>query len=296
MPTRVQIARKDILRAFGSHPLHVFRRRDIEAILAAHRAEWRLAQSTRVGEFIDYLAKSAELKRLDFAFPYRTEIRYTWGEIPLHSVLLTLKLGCHFSHYTAVQMHELTEQDSKTIYLNFEQPRKPAPPGGLTQERIDAAFARKPRVTSNVAQFGDLRICLVNGKGTGYLGVESRQVEAGGDAGRIVVRVTDIERTLIDIAVRPFYAGGVGEVLKAYQQAGARASVNRLAALLKQLDYVYPYHQAVGFYLERSAACTRSAVELFRGKFSYDFDFYLTYEMKQTRYDGRWRLHVPKGF
>lgn len=296
MPTRLQIARKDIFRVLDNYPSPVLRLRDIEAILADHRDEWRLAQSTSNRDFIEYLTKSGKLKRLEFAFPLRKETRYTWGDVPLQSVLLTLKPGCHFSHYTAVQMHELTEQDSKTIYLNFEQPVKPAPAGELAQERIDAAFARKPRMTNNITRFSDQRICLLNGKNSGYLGVESREVEIDGASGRVVVRVTDLERTLIDIAVRPFYAGGVAEVLKAYERAGSRASVNRLAALLTQLEYMYPYHQAMGFYLERSGVFAPSAIELFRGKFNYEFDFYLTYEMKQTRYDPRWRLHVPKGY
>ncbi len=295
MATRLQIARKDILRTLDEHPSRVFRQRDIEAILEKNRNSWRLAQSTRRGAFIEYLTKSGKLKRLDFPFPFRKEIRYAWGEVPLHEALLTLKPDCHFSHYTAVQMHELTEQDPKTIYLNFEQPAKAAAAGRLEQGRIDLAFARKPRVTSNVARFGEVRICLLNGKNTGYLGIETLEIDTERGLRKLAVRVTDIERTLIDIAVRPFYAGGTGEVLKAYERAGSRASVNRLAALLSQLKYVYPYHQAVGFYLERSGAFNPSTIDLFRGKFAYEFDFYLTYEMKKTRYDARWRLHVPVG-
>jgi len=295
MPTRLQIARKDILATLDRHPTPILRLRDIEGILETHREDWRLAQTTRAREFIEYLSKSGRLKRWDFGFPYRKAIRYAWGDVPIQSVLLTLQPGCHFSHYTAEQMHELTEQEPKTIYLNFEQPPKPKPPGGLEQDRIDAAFARKPRLTTNVARLGDFRVCLLNGKHTGYLGVESRDITLS-NGGNIVVRVTDLERTLIDIAVRPFYAGGVAEVLKAYGKAGSQTSMNRLGALLKELDYIYPYHQAVGFYLERSGAFKRSAIELFREKFAFEFDFYLTYEMKQPRYDSRWRLYVPKGY
>lgn len=33
------------------------------------------------------------------------------------------------------------------------------------------------------------------------------------------IRVTDLERTLIDIAVRPAYSGGVFEVLEAFKNA-----------------------------------------------------------------------------
>ena len=53
MVTRLQIARPDILRTFDECAGQVLRRRDIERILAEHRSAWRLAQSTRVNEFIE---------------------------------------------------------------------------------------------------------------------------------------------------------------------------------------------------------------------------------------------------
>ncbi len=296
MPSRLQLARGAILDLFNQHAIQVFRSRDLKGILSQNRAEWRLAQTTTLAEFVTYLVKSGKLRRWDFPFPVRKEIRYTWGDVPLHAVLLTLKPDCYFSHYTAVQMHDLTEQDPKTIYVNFEQPPKPAPAGALAQERIDGAFARKPRMSKNIARFRDLRVCLLNGKHTGYVGVESRAVAPHGESGKLTVRVTDVERTLIDIAVRPFYAGGVGEVLKAYQRAAPVASVNRVAGLLSQLGYTYPYHQAVGFYLERSDAYKASLIEMFREKFTRELDFYLTYGMESPRYEERWRLFVPQGF
>lgn len=296
MPTRLHLARRMILDLFDQHQTKVFRRQDLEAVLSMKREEWRLARSTTLRAFLEYLTKNAKLRRLDFPFAHRNEIRYTWGEVPLFAILLTLKPKCHFSHYTAVQMHELTEQDPKSIYVNFEQPAKPSPMAELEQKRIDAAFARKPRVTNNVAQHGDVRIFLLNGKCTGYLGVETREVVLADTRTKLDVRLTDVERTLIDIAVRPFYAGGVGEVVKAYQRAAGKASVNRLAALLSKLDYVYPYHQAIGFYMERAGAYGADAIRLFRTKFRQEFDFYLTYEMGATRYDPRWRLFVPEGF
>lgn len=296
MPTRLQLARKAILTVFDGHDSRVFRRRDLELILAQNRAEWRLAERTTVAELVAYLTKRSKLRRLDFPFPLRKEIRYAWGDVPLSIVLMTLKPHCYFSHYTAVHMHDLTEQEPKTIYVNFEQPPKLAPEGSLVQERIDAAFARKPRMSKNVARFKQVRVCLLNGKHTGYLGVESHEVSAGDDGSQSVVRVTDIERTLIDIAVRPFYAGGVGEVLKAYRLAAPKVSMNRLAGLLSQIAHTYPYHQAIGFYLERSGAYKAGLIDVFRRKFARDFDFYLTYNMNNARYDERWRLFVPQGF
>ncbi len=294
MPTRLQIARKDIVQVFDDHPSKILMTREIGSIVAAHRGNWRLAQNTRVQDVIEYLSKNVgKLRRLEFSFPGRSEIRYTWGDVPLHAVLMTLKKDCHFSHYTAMQMHDLTEQDPKAVYLNFEQPPKPRSAAGLQQDRIDAAFARGPRLTNNIATLGGTRIVLLNGMHTRYLGIETRSITTG-DADA-TLRLTDLERTLVDIAVRPFYSGGVGEVLKAFERAAPRASTNRVAALLADLDYVYPYHQAIGYYLETCGRYSKSAVELFRQKFELKFDFYLTYSMKNPRYVERWRLYVPEG-
>lgn len=300
MPTRLTMARDEIVKVFNDLPQKVFKRREIAQLFLANHENWRLAQSTSLSEFVDHLLNSRKLNRVELAFPDRTETRYTWGKVPLQAVLLTLKPNCHFSHFTAAQLHDLTEQDPRTFYLNHEQPAKPSPEGGLVQERINAAFRRKPRTTRNVAVVKDVgrknvRVCLLNGKRTGYQGVEEREVRLPNYDRPVRLRVTDVERTLIDIAVRPFYAGGVGEVVKAYRRAAERASVNRLAGLLRTLGYVYPYHQAIGFYLETAGAYDDKAVALFHDRFEYEFDFFLTYEMKDTEYNRRWRIHVPRG-
>jgi hypothetical protein len=289
--TRIQIARPDIIRHFDQLPTKILTRADIAAVLAQQRGFWRLTQKTYLSTFIKFLIQHAKLRRLDFPFPHRHDHRYVWGDVPLLEVLLALRRSAYFTHYTAVRMHGLTEQIPKTIYLNHEQP--PHPRGGaLEQSRIDAAFKRSQRVSQNVIELEDVRVVMINGMHTGMLGVVEQDVNYDGSH-PIRVRLTDLERTLIDITVRPLYAGGVHEVLKTYRHAKERVSVNRLAATLQQLNYLYPYHQAIGFYLERTGY-KPSSLDLLR-RFPMNFDFYLTYGMKETEYMPNWRLHVPKG-
>ena len=291
------VARPDIARLFDGLPTKVYRLGDIDRILGDHRDGWRLAQRIGRAEFIDYLRKSGKLRVYDLPFPFRPEKRYVWGDVPLLAVLATLKARGYFCHYTALVLHGLTEQNPKTIYLNDEQPPKPPPAGPMEQAAIDRAFARPQRNTTNRVDYRGNTIVILNGKQTGNAGVERKDVELDGEV--VSLPVAGVERALIDATVRPDYSGGVGEVLKAYTLAGsgdAKVSVNRLAALLKRIGYLYPYHQSIGFYLERSGAFAPDLVEQFRAKFSYDFDFYLGYRMGQTRYDERWRLHVPAGF
>ncbi len=88
--------------------------------------------------------------------------------------------------------------------------------------------------------------------------------------------------------------GHVAEVLEAFRRAQPHVSVNRLCACLSELNYVYPYHQAIGFYLERAGNYRDSQVRLLQ-KAGMEFDFYLAYQMAKTSYSKTWRLHFPKG-
>ena len=292
MVSRLQIAKADIFQYFDTLPEKILKSSRIKSILTEQRAFWRLAQSTNSAAFVKFFIEHGKLKQLRFPFPYRPEIRYTWGEVPFLEVIGSLKEGSYFTHYSAMRIHGLTEQVPKTIYLNYEQ-RPHIQSGVLVQRSLDNAFKAKPRVSNNVIEFDDVRICLINGMHTGALGVVEERV-AYDASGPAKVRVTNIERTLIDIVVRPVYSGGVAEVLKAFKQAKDRASVNRITAFLQKLNYLYPYHQTIGFYLER-AGYSAAAVDLLR-QFPMNFDFYLAQQMGQTDFVPSWRLHIPKGF
>ncbi|PNM91473.1 hypothetical protein QGN06_09570 [Achromobacter xylosoxidans] len=290
--TRIQIAKQDIFNFLAGQESSVFKLSDLKALLAQQRAGWRLAQRTTTNEFIAFLMEQGKLSELIFPFPHREETRYVWEKVPLLTVLLTLKPQCYYSHYTAVRMHGLTEQIPKTIYLNHEQHLKSQSTGGLAQDRIAAAFNRKARESNNYIDFASNRIFLINGKNTGRIGVISTTTTYDSET-PIDVRVTNLERTLIDITVRPAYAGGVFEVLKAFQLAKERVSINALAAMLQKIGHTYPYHQAIGFYLER-AGYRSNQVDLIR-RFPMNYDFYLAHNMGEMEYVKDWRLFVPKG-
>lgn len=289
MPTRLEIASKEIDSTFESLPKRVFSQSELTEILSAHRSAWRLAESTTRDRFIGFLTEGGKLHQHRFELPYRPTTRFTWGEVGHFEVIQSVNLHGYFSHYSALVLHQLTEQDPKTIYFNVEQPAEGGG-GTLTQAGIDRAFRGKCRTSKNIATVGQRELCMLNGKNTGELGVTQGEFELGRG-----LRVTNIERSLIDATVRPIYAGGVGEVAKAYQLAASRVSLPRLAAYLRELGHLYPYHQAVGFYLERTGAFKPSELDRFR-EFGIEFNFYLDYSMKSPKYIESWRLFVPQGF
>ncbi|HYP39310.1 MAG TPA: hypothetical protein VEX13_03035, partial [Chloroflexia bacterium] len=101
-----------------------------------------------------------------------------------------------------------------------------------------------------------------------------------------------IERTLIDIVVRPAYSGGVMAIVEAYKRAANKVSVERMVEVLAQLQYVYPYHQAIGFFMEHSQSYSREQIELLN-QHPKKFDFYADYEITEPRCSPEWRQSYP---
>ena len=124
-------------------------------------------------------------------------------------------------------IHGLTNNIVKNIYANLEQSKKPSNSREMLQENIDKAFSRPMRLTNNIAKLPEFDVYLLNGKYLERLEVIDYLWEGK------KIPVTSIERTLIDVAIRPNYSGNVHEVLKAFKMAKDKFSVNRLISTLK---------------------------------------------------------------
>lgn len=282
-------AKPEIQAFFNSQEIGVFRPDDLKKTILIKKNAWKLSKSITLKRFIGFLLKEHILKLINIKFPYLNITRYIKHNASILEISSSLKNGSYLSHYSSVYIHELTEQIPKAIYLNFEQPEKLRSKKSLNQKNIDFAFRRPWRISNNLARFSDYNIYLLNGMYTGKLGV----IDFIGPNGERI-KVTDVERTLIDIAVRPVYSGGIFEVLKAYRSALPILDMEKLIKYLKKLDFIYPYHQAIGFYFEK-AGYDVSKLELFRD-FGLNYDFYLTHQIKNREYSKKWRLYYPKGF
>ncbi|MGO9613526.1 MAG: hypothetical protein ACLPX5_10875 [Dissulfurispiraceae bacterium] len=280
---------KNIIKYFDSLAQKVFLRKDLDQILAEKKRLWKL-EPMGGDIFIDQLMK-IKLKEVKLTSPNydKTYTRFIWDEdVPIHQMSLSLRPQSYLTHHTAMRILALTDKPSKTIYVNAEQSIKYDRNGELEQARIDMAFKRKARISKYIFTYKDWKICCVSGMNTKNLGVEKRRVFMEGE-----LPTTNMERTLIDSTVRPIYSGGCHEVLKAYKRAEHKVSVDMIVAMLKKIKYIYPYHQAIGFYMQMAGfpeSCLRQLK-----KFGMDYDFYLDYDMKKTTYSKEWKIYYPRG-
>jgi hypothetical protein len=286
--TRLEAAQEAIVAYFAARS-DVYVHADLAAVLRDHRRAWDLTKNTTVADFLNFLQTHGRLRHLEIrsAPPYHETVhRYTWGDASALRVATEIRRGSYLCHGTAVELHGLATLSDRTIYVNDEQSSK-LNRGSLTQEGIRQAFSRPQRTSKLSFAFKDARVVIVNGKHTDRLGA----VDLPGPAGE-KLRCASLERTLIDIAVRPSYAGGIVRVAEAYKNALNRISVDRLCALLETLSYTYPYHQAIGFLMQH-AGYPPHAYKLLL-KMPIEFDFYLQHNLSDPAYNTDWKIYVPR--
>jgi len=293
MPTRIQIAKTDIVTLFEENEVRSYSAGQLAKILDENRSTWRLAQSMNSDSFVEFLLTKSKLRKV-ILVPIVNDkppvVRYLWDSASPFAVALSTKPDSYLSHGTAVFLHGLNDQIPKVIHVNYEQSPKPvADLAAITDEAMERAFARPSRETNDVFTYEDYRIARTNGKYTGRIEVGAITWENNER-----IAVTKLERTLIDIAVQPVYAGGIYQVLEAYKAARSRVSVNTLVATLKKIKYAYPYHQAIGFYMKR-AGYEPSRLDMLK-RIGITRRFYLMHGMVKMDHDPEWNLCFPSGF
>ncbi|MEA2926123.1 MAG: hypothetical protein QOD25_3245 [Alphaproteobacteria bacterium] len=288
---RLVLAKDEILSLFSEASHNVYSHAQLATVLLHNRHTWHLADHTTPRDFISFLTKHGSLRAQKFrSKTYAQEIiRYSWGEASLLELAISLKPRAYFSHATAVMLHGLSRPSSRTVYLNVEQSAKPPNHSSLTQDGINRAFSGKQRQSNLIYVCNGASVVMISGKHTDRLGVE----EIVGPASKLV-QATNLERTLVDIIVRPAYAGGPFLVLKAFRAAKDQMSVDQLIAILKKLDYAYPYHQAIGFIMQKAGYPEQSYAKLRALGLSHDF--YLAHGLQDPEYCPDWRMFYPKHF
>ncbi len=288
-PSKFNAATTQIMEAFRQGDARIWKQSDVSTMLDLRRADWDLPHGMSGATFGKKLVEAKIVRFHHFPFPQRAERRYAQPDVALLEVLQSIKAHSYYTHSCAMQAHGLLSAPISDIYLNVEQAdhvRADLP----EQHRIDAAFRRNPRTTNNYFSDDVGIITLLNGMHTARLGVEEKRVDLPGRQ-PATISVTNLERTLIDITVRPYYAGGVEAVLTAFARARDRLQMPQLLQYLASLKYVYPYHQALGWYLDK-AGYDAHATETLR-RMPRPRRFYLTHNMPEQMFDETWQLFVP---
>ena len=257
-------------------------------IFRANRRAWNLPRSVGDDVLLQILVQRTNLTELVLRSEnYPAIFRYTWGPPQPLSVALSIRPTGYFSHGTAMWIHSIGGTTNE-IFVNREQSHKTSDPKTLSQDAIDLAFRNHQRHSKLIYTLEtSMSITVLSGKNSKQLEVGNAKAPSGE-----IVKVTSLERTLVDITVRPAYAGGVPQIIEAFRLVRGKVSISRVLDILQKLDYSYPYHQPIGFYLKRSAY-PDADLDLARNM-GIKVNFYADYAIKDPAYDSEFRTYYPK--
>lgn len=268
---------------------HIFSFNELSSITVKQGYDWDLGVTATPVKLIAFLIDNSHLTKLD---DFTAADRYAWrkdhADELVYELALSLKPRSYLSHYTAMFLHNMTEQVPKTIYVTFERASYTGIRlSNLTQSGIDAAFAKEPRKTTQIYTYQGFRIVLVNAYRNNHIGIQKLQFPDG-----MRLPISSKERTLIDATIRPDYAGGISEVIKAYQNSVDTVQVNRIKAYLTNLQYTYPIQQSIGFLMEY-AGFAEKKIDTIHNICTFEYSFYLERQIKEPFFSKKWNLYYP---
>lgn len=281
--------RENILSFFNTN-VEFYRTKELRKIYDESINKKFVYSSTTFAAFLKFLIENNVYeKKVILDFPSKKYTRYFVKTPSLYKSIQSISTKAYFSHYSAVEYHNLTNNLPKTIFISIEKskPLKEIPKKQLLQEEVNKAFYMPPRISKNLTIEDTYTINLLQSKYSDALGIIHINYN---DAN---INITDIERTLIDITVSPYYCGGCFEVLNVYKKAKGRINVKKMHEMLLKLDYIYPHHQAIGFYLEK-AGYPEKDLKLF--DYDKNLRFFIQRELKEKdrKYSERWNLFYPE--
>ena len=201
--------------------------------------------------------------------------------------------SCYLSHYSALYFNELIEQRPKDYFVTCERRGKSAGPSTpLKPLNVKQAFLKPPRKTQNYFEFKKSKFYLLEKLWLDSAGVITKQYPA--QAKEVTIRLTSVERTLLDSLISPHYSGGIATVMKAY--SSKTLDVEALKTLYRKISPIYPYWQSIGFVLEKLGKV--SEADLWEKWFRDDkaMPFFLEHEAKSYwKHSERWNLTYPGG-
>ena len=200
----------------------------------------------------------------------------------------------YFCNLTAIYHHGLTNQVPNALYVCHEtiQSRSSKATDIPSESRVRSAFIKPHRYTSYVIGFRKHNIVILDReRGSDHGVVEVVKSTSPCPAGS---RVAGLERALIDAVVAPHYNGGITSVPAYFKSARRHLKVEVLLRVYSKLQFVYPYAQSIGFFLE-NAGMRKQANQVW-DVYPPHHRFYIDHSAKESwNYNGRWMIFYPKG-
>lgn len=208
------------------------------------------------------------------------KIRYTLDkEFNIYDFACSLENKSFFPMFTSLNIQGLSNYRSNFVFISRERKeRNNFTSRSLTQDAIDKAFSSNPRRTKAHDVINGYNLVLLESNNTEGIGI----INYNG------YRVSSINRAFIEIISNIHYFISPNNVINEFKIIKNKLDIDEILKIIEKFDFVYPYYQLAGYYLEE-IGFTKNELFKFYSKKS-DLIFYTIKNKKKYEFNEYWNI------
>ena len=148
----------------------------------------------------------------------------------------------------------------------------------LTQDAIDKAFASSPRRTKAHDVINGYNVVSLESNNTGSIGI----IDYNG------YKVSSINRALVEIISNIHYFVSPDNVISEFKAIKDKLNINEIFKIIEKFDFIYPYYQLAGYYLEKIGFTKNELIKFYSKK--SELIFYTIKNKEEYKLDTYWNI------
>ncbi|RBQ31170.1 hypothetical protein CRU92_08340 [Arcobacter sp. FW59] len=208
------------------------------------------------------------------------KIRYTLNkEFDIYDFVYSLEKNGFFPMFTSLNIQGLTNFRDNFIFISKERMKRVNfNSKDITQEAIDKAFKNKPRRTKAHNTIYNYNIVMLESNNTQEIGI----INYNG------YKISSINRAFIEIISNIQYSKTPDDVIYEFKNLKDNLDINEIFNIIEKFDFVYPYYQLAGYYLEKIGFLKDELYKFFNKK--TDLIFYTIKNKEKYTLDEYWSI------
>ena len=208
------------------------------------------------------------------------KIRYTLDkEFNIYDFACSLENKSFFPMFTSLNIQGLSNYRSNFVFISRERKeRNNFTSRSLTQDAIDKAFSSNPRRTKAHDVINGYNLVLLESNNTEGIGIINYKG----------YRVSSINRAFVEIISNIHYFISPNNIINEFKIIKNKLDIDEILKIIEKFDFVYPYYQLAGYYLEE-IGFTKNELFKFYSKKS-DLIFYTVKNKEKYEFNEYWNI------
>ena len=200
-------------------------------------------------------------------------------EFNIYDFASSLENKSFFPMFTSLNIQGLSNYRNNFVFISKERKeRNNFASRILTQDAIDKAFASSPRRTKAHDAINGYNVVSLESNNTGSIGI----IDYNG------YKVSSINRALVEIISNIHYFVSPDNVISEFKAIKDKLNINEIFKIIEKFDFIYPYYQLAGYYLEKIGFTKNELIKFYSKK--SELIFYTIKNKEEYKLDTYWNI------